>query len=98
MTACERRISDMSSDVGTSDLASQSATQSTVDTNASNRDTVTEVQESANRSRSAMETLAQTVTAITAAGDETARAADSMSNTIAAIREDTETVASEIDN
>src|SRR3546814_6531774 len=45
-----------------------------------------------------METQAQTVTAITAAVDETALAADSMSNTIAAIREDTETVASEIDN
>ncbi|OYY88136.1 MAG: hypothetical protein B7Y45_14830, partial [Sphingomonas sp. 28-66-16] len=37
------------------------------------------------------------VTAITASVDETALAADSMSNTIAAIREDTETVASEID-
>ncbi|HEU4961619.1 MAG TPA: chemotaxis protein, partial [Sphingomonas sp.] len=46
--------------------------------------------------RSAMEVQAQTVTAITAAVDETALAADSMSNTIAAIREDTETVASEI--
>jgi methyl-accepting chemotaxis protein len=37
------------------------------------------------------------VTAITAAVDETALAADSMSNTIAAIREDTEAVASGID-
>jgi methyl-accepting chemotaxis protein len=37
------------------------------------------------------------VTAITAAVDETALAADSMSSTIAAIREDTEAVASEID-
>jgi methyl-accepting chemotaxis protein len=37
------------------------------------------------------------VTAITAAVDETALAADSMSNTIAAIREDTEGVASEIE-
>ena len=36
-------------------------------------------------------------TAITAAVDETALAADSMSTTIAAIREDTEMVASEID-
>jgi len=40
---------------------------------------------------------AQTVTAITASVDETALAADSMSHTIAAIREDTENVASEID-
>ena len=59
--------------------------------------TVAEVQNSATRIRHAMETQAQTVTAITAAVDETALAADSMSNTIAAIREDTETVASEID-
>ena len=40
---------------------------------------------------------AQTVTMITAAVDETALAADSMSSTIAAIRADTENVASEID-
>jgi len=55
------------------------------------------VQESANRIRSAMEIQAQTVTAITAAVDETALAADSMSATISAIRADTEAVASEID-
>ena len=86
----------------TDDIASkiasiQSATRSTVETNASIRDTVAEVQESANRIRAAMEVQAQTVTAITAAVDETALAADSMSATIGAIREDTETVASEID-
>ncbi|MDP5277775.1 methyl-accepting chemotaxis protein [Sphingomonas sp. DG1-23] len=75
----------------------QSATRSTVETNASIRETVSEVQESANRIRTAMEVQAQTVTAITAAVDETALAADSMSATIGAIREDTETVASEID-
>jgi methyl-accepting chemotaxis protein len=44
-----------------------------------------------------MELQAQTVTMITAAVDETALAADSMSGTIAAIRRDTEHVASEID-
>ncbi|WP_443026200.1 MULTISPECIES: methyl-accepting chemotaxis protein [unclassified Sphingomonas] len=75
----------------------QQATQSTVETNASIRDTVAEVQESAIRIRRAMEVQAQTVTAITAAVDETALAADSMSTTIAAIREDTESVASEIE-
>ena len=75
----------------------QSATRSTVATNASIKTTVTEVQESADRIRYAMEAQAQTVTAITAAVDETALAADSMSSTIAAIREDTETVAAEID-
>jgi methyl-accepting chemotaxis protein len=61
------------------------------------RSTVDEVQQSADRIRHAMEVQAQTVTAITAAVDETALAADSMSMTIAAIREDTETVATGID-
>jgi methyl-accepting chemotaxis protein len=84
-------------DIAAKIAAIQSATRSTVDTNASIRSTVAEVQESAERIRFAMEAQAQTVTAITAAVDETALAADSMSNTIAAIREDTETVASEID-
>ncbi|MES2755235.1 MAG: methyl-accepting chemotaxis protein [Pseudomonadota bacterium] len=78
--------------------AIQSATRSTVETNAGIKATVAEVQASATRIRHAMETQAQTVTAITAAVDETALAADSMSNTIAAIREDTETVASEIES
>ena len=77
--------------------AIQSATRSTVDTNASIKSTVAEVQESADRIRFAMEAQAQTVTAITAAVDETALAADSMSSTVAAIREDTEGVASKID-
>ncbi|MGN6374439.1 MAG: methyl-accepting chemotaxis protein [Sphingomonas sp.] len=85
-------------DIAAKIAAIQSATRSTVETNASIRDTVTEVQDSADRIRMAMELQAQTVTAITAAVDETALAADSMSNTIAAIREDTETVASEIDS
>ncbi|MFC3579329.1 methyl-accepting chemotaxis protein [Sphingomonas hylomeconis] len=84
-------------DIAAKIAAIQSATRSTVDTNAGIKATVAEVQESANRIRFAMEAQAQTVTAITAAVDETALAADSMSNTIAAIREDTETVASEID-
>ncbi|TPG40981.1 chemotaxis protein, partial [Sphingomonas koreensis] len=83
-------------DIAAKIAAIQSATHSTVATNASIRDTVAEVQDSADRIRVAMEIQAQTVTAITAAVDETALAADSMSNTIAAIREDTETVASEI--
>jgi methyl-accepting chemotaxis protein len=84
-------------DIAAKIAAIQSATRSTVDTNASIKATVAEVQESANRIRFAMEAQAQTVTAITAAVDETALAADSMSNTIAAIREDTEGVASEIE-
>jgi methyl-accepting chemotaxis protein len=83
-------------DIAAKIAAIQSATRSTVGTNASIKATVAEVQESANRIRFAMEAQAQTVTAITAAVDETALAADSMSNTIATIREDTEAVASEI--
>jgi methyl-accepting chemotaxis protein len=85
-------------DIAAKIAAIQSATRGTVETNASIKATVTEVQESADRIRYAMEAQAQTVTAITAAVDETALAADSMSTTIAAIREDTETVASEIDS
>ena len=84
-------------DIAAKIAAIQSATRGTVDTNASIKATVAEVQDSAERIRYAMEAQAQTVTAITAAVDETALAADSMSSTIAAIREDTETVASEIE-
>ncbi|WP_112382020.1 methyl-accepting chemotaxis protein [Sphingomonas sp. GM_Shp_2] len=84
-------------DIAAKIAAIQAATRSTVDTNASIKATVAEVQESAERIRYAMEAQAGTVTAITAAVDETALAADSMSNTIAAIREDTESVADEID-
>jgi methyl-accepting chemotaxis protein len=83
-------------DIAAKIAAIQSATKSTVDTTASIRATVNEVQESALRIRFAMEAQAQTVTAITAAVDETALAADAMSHTIATIREDTEGVASEM--
>ena len=84
-------------DIAAKIAAIQSATRSTVETNASILSTVSEVQESAHRIRAAMEIQAQTVTAITAAVDETALAADSMSATIGAIREDTQSVTNEID-
>ncbi|MBS0503550.1 MAG: chemotaxis protein [Proteobacteria bacterium] len=84
-------------DIAAKIAAIQAATRTTVDANGSIRETVGEVQQSADRIRAAMETQAQTVTMITAAVDETALAADSMSTTIASIRQDTETVASEID-
>ena len=84
-------------DIAAKIAAIQSATRSAVETNASIRMTVSEVQDSADRIRRAMETQARTVTAITAAVDETALAADSMSSTIAAIRTDTEHVAGEMD-
>jgi len=77
--------------------AIQASTRQSVETNQRIQETVEEVQRSAERIRSAMDVQAQTVTMITAAVDETALAADSMSATISAIRQDTEVVASEID-
>jgi methyl-accepting chemotaxis protein len=77
--------------------AIQQATRQTVEANGSIRSTVEDVQTSAERIKQAMEVQARTVTMITAAVDETALAADSMSSTIAAIRQDTENVASDID-
>lgn len=85
-------------DIAAKIAAIQSATRSSVDTSASIRSTVAEVQASADKIRRAMETQSQTVIAITASVDETALAADSMSTTIAAIRSDTEAVASDIDS
>ena len=76
--------------------AIQNATKVSVESNASIRHTVEEVQTSAKRIREAMEDQAQTVTMITASVDETALAADLMSNTISAIRADTENIVSEI--
>jgi methyl-accepting chemotaxis protein len=84
-------------DIAAKIAAIQSASRQTLDVNGSIRDIVGEVQTSAQRIREAMEQQAQTVTMITAAVDETALAADSMSGTIAAIRVETETVASDID-
>ncbi|PAX08388.1 chemotaxis protein [Sphingomonas lenta] len=84
-------------DIAAKIAAIQSATRSTVETNASIKATVAEVQESAERIRYAMEAQAQTVTAITAAVDETALAADTMSNTIGAVRTDAHVMATEIE-
>ena len=78
--------------------AIQHSTRQSVDTNQRIRDTVSDVQESSERIREAMEQQAQTVTMITAAVDETALAANSMSGTVATIRRDTEVVACEIDD
>lgn len=84
-------------DIAAKIAAIQSATRSSVDTSASIRATVAEVQASAEKIRRAMDMQSHTVIAITASVDETAMAADSMSGTIATIREDTEAVASDID-
>lgn len=88
-----RATDDIAAKIG----AIQSATRENVETSGLIRDTVSEVQTSAERIRQAMDAQAQTVTMITAAVDETALAADTMSTTIAAIRHDTEDVAAEID-
>lgn len=76
--------------------AIQQATRGSVAANQSIRQTIVEVQLSAQRIRDAMDAQAQTVTSITAAVDETALAADSMSSTIASIRNDSGMVAGEI--
>ena len=85
-------------DIASKIAAIQAATRVTVETSASIKATVADVQGSALQVGSAMQAQAQTVTAITAAVDETALAADSMSHTIAAIREDTHGVAGEIES
>jgi methyl-accepting chemotaxis protein len=77
--------------------AIQAATQQTVDANGSIRDTVSEIQSSALRIRRTMEHQAQTVTTITASVDETALAVGVMSSTVAGIRQDTESVATEVE-
>jgi methyl-accepting chemotaxis protein len=83
-------------DIAAKIAAIQSATRSTVETNASIKATVSEVQESAERIRFAMEAQAQTVTAITAAVDETALAADCMSGAIGTISGDARVMVREI--
>ncbi len=84
-------------DIAATIAAIQAATRSTVDTNVSIQSTITELADGAARLRTAMNDQANTVCAITASVDETALAADTMSNTIAAIREDNQVVASEVD-
>ncbi len=84
-------------DIAAKIAAIQTAIRATVDVNASIKSTVSDVERVAGHIRTAMDEQAQTVTAITASVDETAMAANSMSQTIAAIRADTQAVASEID-
>ncbi|MEH3101497.1 methyl-accepting chemotaxis protein [Sphingomonas adhaesiva] len=84
-------------DIAAKIAAIQAATQVTVDTSASIRDTMAEVQGAADAVQQAMRTQAMTVTAITAAVDETALAADTMSHTITSIRHDAEEMANGMD-
>lgn len=75
----------------------QAATRSNVVTNSSIRAIIADIHDAAGRIREAMGAQALEVTAITSAVDETALAAASMSSTIAMIREETRTVADQID-
>lgn len=68
--------------------AIQRATRVTVDASAGIRTTIGEVQTSATRIRRAMELQAQTVTAITAAVDQTALAADATAGNMATIMQE----------
>jgi methyl-accepting chemotaxis protein len=77
--------------------AIQTASYQTVNANSSIRDTMSEVQVSAERIRCAMEVQHHTVTSITASIDETALAASSMSSTVASIHQNTESIAGEIE-
>ena len=83
-------------DIAAKIAAIQDATRSAVETSTSIEATTTEVQQAAERILAVIQTGAQTVGTIASAVDETALTADSMSNTIAAIRENTESVATEI--
>lgn len=78
--------------------AIQVATRETLDANGSIRDTVADVQSSAQGIRTAMEAQARTVDQITAAVDETALAADAMSATVFAIRSASEAIADDIEH
>ncbi len=84
-------------DIAAKIAAIQTATRVTVDTSADIRGTVGEVQTSATRIRHAMEAQAQTVTAITAAVDETALAADATAGNMVAIMHDGQAIARDFD-
>ena len=79
-------------DIAAKIAAIQSATRATVDTNASIKSTITEVQDSANQIRAAMAMRAQTAGAITFAVDEATLAADAMTETVMTIREEAVTM------
>ncbi|MEO8454215.1 MAG: methyl-accepting chemotaxis protein [Sphingomicrobium sp.] len=84
-------------DIAAKISAIQDATRSAVETSTSIEATTTEVQNAAERILAVIRAGAQTVGTIASAIDETALTADSMSNTIASIRESTESVATEVD-
>ncbi len=88
-----RATDDIAAQIG----AIQAATLVTVEASAGMRTTIGEVKASASRIRDAMEVQAQTVTAITAAVDETALAADATAGNMAAIMREGQAFARDYD-
>ncbi len=84
-------------DIAAKIAAIQAATRVTVEKSASIQTSIEQLRGAAAQINDSMFEQARTVTAITAAVDETALTADSMSHTIAAIREGTQTVAGEVE-
>jgi methyl-accepting chemotaxis protein len=91
------QTADATDDIAAKIAAIQEATETAVATSTSIEATTTDVNRAAQHILSVIHTGAQTVGMIAAAVDETALTADSMSNTIASIRENTESVAAEIE-
>ncbi|WP_051272835.1 methyl-accepting chemotaxis protein [Sphingomonas phyllosphaerae] len=85
-------------DIAAKIAAIQAATRVTVDKSASIQSSIERLHAAASQINESMFEQARTVTAITAAVDETALTADSMSHTIAAIRQGTQTVAGEVES
>ena len=85
-------------DIAAKIAAIQAATRVTVEKSASIQTSIEQLRGAAAQINDSMFEQARTVTAITAAVDETALTADSMSHTIAAIREGTQTVAGEVES
>ena len=83
-------------DIAAKIAAIQAATRINVDSSVAIRGSVAKLREAAEQVNQAMADQAMTVTAITAAVDETALTADAMSHTLATIRSDTQSVAGEI--
>ena len=88
-----RATDDIAAQIG----AIQAATQVTVESSASVRATIDDVKTSAPRIRRAREAQAQTVTAITAAVDETALAADATAGNMTAIMREGAGLARDVD-
>ena len=90
------QTADATDDIGAKIAAIQTATTKSVEATMAIRLAVENANSSSGRIRDAMDRQSTSVTAITAAVDETALAADMMSGTIATISSDTETIVEQI--